>query len=107
MSSTRRGKVPPSCWERGGGGTGSKGRGMARERLAQGAAGARIIAPFPRLAARGAQGYGSSVPPAAPLHPIARLPEEWSAVISALGERAYAKKQVFDWIHRRGVVDAA
>jgi 23S rRNA (adenine2503-C2)-methyltransferase len=25
----------------------------------------------------------------------------------ALGERAYAKKQVFDWIHRRGVVDAA
>ncbi len=41
------------------------------------------------------------------VHPIARLPGEWSAAMAALGERAYAAKQVFDWIHRRGVVDAA
>jgi 23S rRNA (adenine2503-C2)-methyltransferase len=27
--------------------------------------------------------------------------------MSAIGERAYAGKQVFSWIHRRGVVDAA
>jgi 23S rRNA (adenine2503-C2)-methyltransferase len=27
--------------------------------------------------------------------------------MASLGERAYAAKQVFDWIHRRGVVDAA
>ena len=40
-------------------------------------------------------------------HPIARLPEEWGAAMAAAGERAYAAKQVFDWIHRRGVVDAA
>jgi 23S rRNA (adenine2503-C2)-methyltransferase len=47
------------------------------------------------------------MPPAAPLHPIARLPEEWRASIAALGERAYTARQVFEWIHRRGVVDAA
>jgi 23S rRNA (adenine2503-C2)-methyltransferase len=47
------------------------------------------------------------VPTQAPLHPIARLPEEWGAAVAALGERAYAGKQVFEWIHRRGVVDAA
>jgi 23S rRNA (adenine2503-C2)-methyltransferase len=40
-------------------------------------------------------------------HPIARLPEEWSASIAALGERSYAAKQVFGWIHRRGVLDAS
>lgn len=43
----------------------------------------------------------------AALHPIARLPEEWGPALTALGERAYTAKQVFDWIHRRGVVDAA
>ncbi len=47
------------------------------------------------------------MPSPAPLHPIARLPEEWGAAMAALGERAYAGKQVFEWIHRRGVVDAA
>jgi 23S rRNA (adenine2503-C2)-methyltransferase len=46
------------------------------------------------------------VPAEAKLHPIARLPEEWGAALAALGERAYAAKQVFEWIHRRGVVDA-
>lgn len=59
-----------------------------------------------RLArARGAQ-YQPRVTDA-PLHPIARLPAEWAPVLAGLGERAYAAKQVFQWIHRRGVVDAA
>jgi 23S rRNA (adenine2503-C2)-methyltransferase len=60
-----------------------------------------------RLAAERAPHYGSSVPIRTPLHPIARLPDEWGAAMAALGERAYAGKQVFEWIHRRGVVDAA
>ena len=47
------------------------------------------------------------MPTAAPPHPIARLPEEWAEALAAQGERAYAAKQVFEWIHRRGVVDAA
>jgi 23S rRNA (adenine2503-C2)-methyltransferase len=47
------------------------------------------------------------VPAPAPLHPIARLPAEWGPALTALGERAYTAKQVFDWIQRRGVVDAA
>jgi len=42
-----------------------------------------------------------------PTHPIARLPEEWRTSLAARGERAFAAKQVFDWIHKRGVVDAA
>jgi 23S rRNA (adenine2503-C2)-methyltransferase len=46
------------------------------------------------------------MPAPTPLHPIARLPEEWSASMTALGERAFTAKQVFGWIHRRGVVDA-
>ncbi len=45
--------------------------------------------------------------PLAPFHPVARLPDEWRAAIAVMGERAYASKQVFEWIHRRGVVDAA
>jgi 23S rRNA (adenine2503-C2)-methyltransferase len=47
------------------------------------------------------------VKPAAPLHPIARLPEEWSAALAERGERAFAAKQVFSWIHHHGVVDPA
>lgn len=38
-------------------------------------------------------------------HPIERLPEEWAEQMSALGEPAYRGKQVFQWIHKRGVVD--
>jgi 23S rRNA (adenine2503-C2)-methyltransferase len=41
----------------------------------------------------------------APIHPVARLPEEWSTALSARGERSFAAKQVFHWIHRRGVLD--
>jgi 23S rRNA (adenine2503-C2)-methyltransferase len=41
------------------------------------------------------------------VHPVARLPEEWSATLAARGERAFAARQVFHWIHRRGVLDPA
>jgi 23S rRNA (adenine2503-C2)-methyltransferase len=47
------------------------------------------------------------VPAEPKLHPIARLPEEWGAALAAAGERAYVARQVFDWVHRRGVIDAA
>lgn len=43
----------------------------------------------------------------APVHPLARLPEEWRSSLTAQGERAFAAQQVFSWIHRRGVVDAS
>ena len=42
---------------------------------------------------------------AAPSHPIARLPAEWEQTVRAWGEPAYRGKQVFDWIHRQGVLD--
>jgi 23S rRNA (adenine2503-C2)-methyltransferase len=45
-------------------------------------------------------------PPHAP-HPIARLPEDWSTTLAARGERSFTAKQVFQWIHRRGVLDPA
>lgn len=38
-------------------------------------------------------------------HPLERLPEEWAEVLVSWGEPAYRGKQVFDWIHRRGVFD--
>ncbi len=41
----------------------------------------------------------------APSHPIARLPAEWEERVVAWGEPAYRGKQIFDWIHRRGVLD--
>ena len=40
-----------------------------------------------------------------PSHPIARLPNEWVAQVSEWGEPAYRGKQIFDWIHRQGVLD--
>ncbi|MDI3285709.1 23S rRNA (adenine(2503)-C(2))-methyltransferase RlmN [Polyangium sp. 15x6] len=45
--------------------------------------------------------------PAASVHPIARLPEEWRDALTSRGERAFAAKQIFGWIHRHGVVDPA
>ncbi len=42
---------------------------------------------------------------AAPSHPVARLPAEWEERVVAWGEPAYRGKQIFDWIHRRGVLD--
>lgn len=41
------------------------------------------------------------------VHPVARMPEEWSAALAARGARPFAAKQIFEWIHRRGVLDAA
>ncbi len=40
-----------------------------------------------------------------PTHPIARLPREWEERVVAWGEPAYRGRQIFDWIHRRGVLD--
>ncbi|MDC3956540.1 23S rRNA (adenine(2503)-C(2))-methyltransferase RlmN [Polyangium jinanense] len=45
--------------------------------------------------------------PAASVHPIARLPEEWRDALTSRGERAFAAKQIFGWIHRHGVVEPA
>ncbi len=42
---------------------------------------------------------------AAPSNPIARLPAEWEECVRGWGEPAYRGKQIFDWIHRRGVLD--
>lgn len=47
----------------------------------------------------------ATMPPASPLHPIARLPEEWVEALKAHGERPYRAQQVFRWIHARGVLD--
>jgi 23S rRNA (adenine2503-C2)-methyltransferase len=44
---------------------------------------------------------------AALVHPIARLPADWSAFVAARGERAFCAGQIFSWIHRRGVLDPA
>jgi 23S rRNA (adenine2503-C2)-methyltransferase len=41
------------------------------------------------------------------LHPLARLPEEWREVAATLGEPAYRARQIFRWIHARGVTDPA
>ncbi len=41
------------------------------------------------------------------IHPVARFPEEWQRALAARGERAFHAKQVFGWIHKRGVLDAA
>jgi 23S rRNA (adenine2503-C2)-methyltransferase len=42
---------------------------------------------------------------APPSHAIARLPAEWEEWARASGEPVYRGKQVFDWIHRQGVLD--
>jgi len=39
------------------------------------------------------------------IHPVARTPEEWSEVLESWGERGFRAKQVFQWIHQRGVFD--
>ncbi len=47
----------------------------------------------------------ASEPLIAPSHPVARLPEEWEALARSWGEPAYRGRQIFDWIHRRGVLE--
>jgi 23S rRNA (adenine2503-C2)-methyltransferase len=39
--------------------------------------------------------------------PLARFPEEWEAEVARLGGRLFHGKQVFKWIHGRGVTDAS
>jgi 23S rRNA (adenine2503-C2)-methyltransferase len=39
--------------------------------------------------------------------PLARTPEEWAAAVVPLGGRAFHGRQVFRWLHARGVLDAA
>ncbi len=36
-------------------------------------------------------------------HPVARLPQEWTAWAVAAGERPYRGEQIFRWIHQRGI----
>jgi len=49
----------------------------------------------------------TSADPSSTWPPLARLPEEWAAEIGRLGGRAFQGKQVFRWIHARGVTDPA
>jgi len=44
---------------------------------------------------------------AAGLSPLARLPSEWAAVLVPRGEPSYRGRQVFRWLHARGVFDPA
>jgi 23S rRNA (adenine2503-C2)-methyltransferase len=39
--------------------------------------------------------------------PLARTPDEWSRVMTSLGGRAFHGRQVFKWLHVRGVTDPA
>jgi 23S rRNA (adenine2503-C2)-methyltransferase len=41
------------------------------------------------------------------VHPVARTPEEWASALTALGARSFRAREVFQWIHRRGVLDPA
>lgn len=40
-----------------------------------------------------------------PDHPIARLPDEWETKVESWGEPTFRGRQVFEWIHRHGVLD--
>jgi 23S rRNA (adenine2503-C2)-methyltransferase len=46
----------------------------------------------------------TALPAAAPL---AQVPEEWAGTLRPLGGRAFHARQVFRWIHARGVLDPA
>jgi 23S rRNA (adenine2503-C2)-methyltransferase len=41
------------------------------------------------------------------IHPLARSPEDWARVLEGWGERSFRAKQVFRWIHGKGVLDPA
>ncbi|MEO6575690.1 MAG: 23S rRNA (adenine(2503)-C(2))-methyltransferase RlmN [Polyangiaceae bacterium] len=40
-----------------------------------------------------------------PTPPLARTPDEWAVAAQALGGRAFHGKQIFRWLHARGVTD--
>lgn len=42
---------------------------------------------------------------AADLHPLARLPPEWGEVLESWGEKPFRAKQIFRWIHERGIFE--
>jgi 23S rRNA (adenine2503-C2)-methyltransferase len=46
-------------------------------------------------------------PTAALPHPLVRTPDEWKTALAAMGERPFRARQVFQWIHRKNVLDAA
>jgi 23S rRNA (adenine2503-C2)-methyltransferase len=37
--------------------------------------------------------------------PVGRLPEEWAAALTAIGERPFRAKQLFRWLHQRAEFD--
>jgi 23S rRNA (adenine2503-C2)-methyltransferase len=41
------------------------------------------------------------------LHPVARLPDDWRQILEALGEKPFRARQIFQWIHARGVTEPA
>jgi 23S rRNA (adenine2503-C2)-methyltransferase len=43
--------------------------------------------------------------PFASIPPLARVPDEWAQALSAMGGRAFHARQLFRWIHARGVLD--
>jgi 23S rRNA (adenine2503-C2)-methyltransferase len=42
----------------------------------------------------------------APIPPLARTPEEWAVALKTMGGRAFHAKQLFRWMHARGVLSA-
>ncbi|MFO0617713.1 MAG: 23S rRNA (adenine(2503)-C(2))-methyltransferase RlmN [Polyangiaceae bacterium] len=44
-------------------------------------------------------------PLAEPVHPVARTLEEWSDALARRGERPFRAKEIFRWIHAKGVLD--
>ena len=59
-----------------------------------------------RVASLGGQDHPDPSPE--PLNiedPVGRLPEEWQAALSALGERPFRAKQLFRWLHQRAEFD--
>ncbi len=38
-------------------------------------------------------------------HPLVRTPDEWKRALVAMGERGFRAQQVFQWIHRRSVME--
>ncbi len=46
-----------------------------------------------------------ALPPVSIEDPVGRLPEEWAAALTAIGERPFRAKQLFKWLHQRAEFD--
>jgi 23S rRNA (adenine2503-C2)-methyltransferase len=46
-----------------------------------------------------------ALPPVQIEDPVGRLPEEWAAALTAVGERPFRAKQLFRWLHQRAEFD--